>query len=180
MTRPAHRVWDPLIRVLHWTLAASVAVAWLTKDGGGLWHEWMGYLALAVVTLRLAWGRAGPRHARFAAFVRSPAETSRYFKRMLTRSEPRHLGHNPLGGWMIVALIANVILVSASGWLYTTEAFWGVARVEDLHDALATCLLALVALHVTGVVVTSIRHRENLAGAMVHGRKRPPGPTDVE
>jgi len=172
--RPTYRVWDPLVRTLHWTLALSVALAWLTKEGGGVWHEWIGYVSLAAVGLRVAWGWSGSRHARFSAFVRSPGETLRYLRRVLARSEPRHLGHNPLGGWMIVALIVNVVLVGASGWLYTTDAYWGVEWVEDLHDALATSLLTLAALHVTGVVLTSVRHRENLAGAMVHGRKRPP------
>ena len=179
MTRPTYRVWDPFVRVLHWSLAASVAAAWLTKHGGGRWHEWLGYGSLGIVALRIAWGFAGPRYARFTQFVRSPASVLGYTGRMLGRREPRHVGHNPLGGWMIVALIVTVILVGASGWLYTTEAFWGVAWVEETHDVLATMLLVLVALHVGGVVAASLRHRENLAGAMVHGRKRPPGPADV-
>ena len=179
MTRPRYRVWDPFVRVLHWSLAASVAAAWFTKEGGGRWHEWLGYASLVLVALRIAWGFAGPRFARFGEFVRSPASVLDYARRMIGHREPRHLGHNPLGGWMIVALIVNVILVGASGWLYTTETFWGVEWVEDLHDVLATALLVLVALHVTGVIATSLRHRENLAAAMLHGRKRSPGPTDV-
>ena len=97
----------------------------------------------------------------------------------LRHREPRYLGHNPLGGWMIVALIAAVILTGSSGWLYTTDASWGVKWVEDVHEALAIVLLVLVGFHIAGVVVTSVRHRENLAAAMDHGRNRPPHSTDV-
>jgi cytochrome b len=92
---------------------------------------------------------------------------------------PRYLGHNPLGGWMVLALIAAVIVVGATGWLYTTDAYWGEAWLEDLHDASAKALLALVALHVAGVIATSLLHRENLVAAMIHGRKLPPRQTDV-
>ena len=91
---------------------------------------------------------------------------------MLARREPRYLGHNPLGGWMIVALLLMVGLVGASGWLYTTDRFWGVAWVEELHEQLSNLLLILVALHVAGVLYASYRHRENLIAAMIHGRKR--------
>lgn len=174
------RVWDPVVRVGHWLLVASVALAWFTHEGGGGWHEWIGYAALAIAVLRVGWGFVGPRHARFGSFVRSPSETMAYAKSVTGHREPRHLGHNPLGGWMIVALLAMVIAVGASGWLYTTDRFWGVEWVEELHEALAEALLLLVALHVGGVVFSSHRHRENLAGAMIHGRKRAPGPRDVD
>jgi len=173
------RVWDPLVRVLHWSLAASVAAAWVTKEGYGRWHDWIGYVSLALVALRVVWGFTGPRYARFAQFVRRPAEVARYAAAVARGCERRHLGHNPLGGWMIVALVATVALVGASGWLYTTDRFWGVEWVEDVHEALAIALLVLVGLHVAGVVTASIRHRENLVGAMLHGRKRPPASSDV-
>ena len=173
------RVWDPLVRILHWTLVATVAAAWVTQEGAGRVHEWIGYAALAIVGLRIVWGIAGSRYARFSQFVRRPVPTIDYFREVLRGSEPRHLGHNPLGAWMIVALIANVALVGASGWLYTTDRYWGVEWVEELHEAFANALLVLVALHVAGVVLTSLRQRENLVAAMIHGRKRSPAPGDV-
>jgi cytochrome b len=80
---------------------------------------------------------------------------------------------------MILALLAIAAAAGLSGWLYTTERYWGDERVEDLHDALSIFLLAHAALHVTGVVLASIRHRENLVGAMIHGRKRPPTGDDI-
>jgi cytochrome b len=167
-------VWDPVVRILHWALAIGIATAWLTRHGGGKWHEWAGYVTLAILALRLAWGRVGPRYARFGQFVRVPSATLAYARRMLAGDEPRHVGHNPLGGWMIVALLLVASLAGLSGWLYVTDAFWGVEWVEDTHEALAILLLALVALHVAGVAFASWRHRENLVAAMIHGRKRPP------
>jgi cytochrome b len=173
------RVWDGVSRATHWLLAAGIAAAWLTREGWGRWHEWIGYACLALVALRVAWGWLGPRYARFSQFVRAPAATLAYSKLVLTGREPRHVGHNPLGGWMIVLLLAVTALAALSGWLYTTDAYWGDERIENLHEALSIAVLVLVALHVLGVVVASLHHRENLAGAMIHGRKRPPAADDV-
>jgi cytochrome b len=168
----AVRVWDPLVRIGHWLLVAAVAVAWFTRHSIGAWHERIGYAALAVVAARILWGWRGSQQARFSDFVHGPKHTFRYALEMLRRREPRYLGHNPLGGWMIVALLSAVALVGASGWLYTTDRFWGVAWVEAVHSVSSDVLLTLVALHVAGVLYASCRHRENLVGAMLHGRKR--------
>lgn len=173
------KVWDPLVRIGHWTLVAGIALAWITREAGP-WHEWIGYLVLAVVAVRIVWGVIGTRYARFTQFIRSPAYTIGYGKQILTHSEPRHIGHNPLGGWMIVTLLITVALVGASGWLYTTDRFWGVEWVEEVHEALADFMLVLVALHIGGVVFSSLRHHENLVRAMLSGRKRAPAPGDVE
>ena len=173
------RVWDPLVRIGHWTLVLAVFAAWFTRHGNHDTHEILGYVALAVVALRVVWGFAGPRYARFSQFIRSPRSTLGYTGAVLKGNEPRYLGHNPLGGWMIAALLVTITAVCATGWLFTTDRFWGVKWVEELHEGLTNFLFVLVALHVTGVVVESIRHREDLIGAMVHGRKRAPAPRDV-
>lgn len=178
------RVWDAPVRVAHWALVGSVLVAWITSEFPGKLsaaiHEWAGYAVLGVVALRFAWGWMGPRYARFATFVRSPAETLAYARMLAARSEPRYIGHNPLGAWMIVALLAMAVLAAGSGWLYITDRFWGEQWLEELHGGLSYALLALAGLHVAGVVATSLRHRENLASAMLSGRKRAPQPGDVD
>jgi cytochrome b len=177
--RPGVRVWDPLVRIGHWALVLSIVLAWLTRSGGGVWHEWIGYASLALIALRIAWGWIGSGYACFTQFVRSPAATLRYARLVLAHREPRYLGHNPLGGWMVLALLVNVALVGITGWLFTTDAWWGDERMENIHNAFAISLLVLAAIHVTGVIVTSLRHRENLVAAMLHGRKRPPAEGDV-
>lgn len=171
-TDPTRPVWDPLVRIAHWLLAASILLAWLTRAGGGAWHERIGYASLVIIAVRIVWGWGGSKHARFREFVRGPRHTLAYAWQTLRGREPRHIGHNPLGAWMIVALLSIAALVGLSGWLYTTDKYWGVEWVEVMHDTLANALLILVAIHVLGVAYASYRHRENLIAAMLHGRKR--------
>ena len=165
-------VWDLAVRVLHWSLVLTVAAAWLTRHSPGRWHEWLGYATLAIVMARVTWGFRGSRYARFADFVRPLSVTAAYGRDVVAGREARFIGHNPLGGWMVLALLTMVALVGFTGWLYTTDRFWGIAWVEDLHKALSDVLFAFVALHILGVLFTSRRHREDLVAAMLHGRKR--------
>src|SRR5688572_1847727 len=92
-----YEVWDPLVRGVHWMLAVSIAAAWLTRSGAGRWHEWIGYLSLALVAVRALWGFVGPRYARFGQFVSPPSATLRYAREVLRGTAARYLGHNPLG-----------------------------------------------------------------------------------
>lgn len=177
---PMKRVWDPLVRVLHWSLVVGVALAWLTSEAGRALHEAIGYAAAALVTLRIVWGLVGSRHARFRSFVRAPRAVLNYASRLLRGDAPRYVGHNPLGAWMIVALLGTLAGLSVSGWLMSTDAYFGSEALEELHEALAHALLGLVALHVTGALVTGWLHGENLVRAMVSGRKRAAGPQDVD
>ena len=173
------KVWDPLVRISHWLLAASIVLAWYTRHRFGVWHEYLGYIALVIVVIRICWGFAGPRYARFNHFVRPPGYTFNYTRSVISGTQTRYIGHNPLAGWMAVSLLTMTIMVCASGWLYTTDRFWGVEWVEELHNIMTYILLALVVLHICGAVFTSLHHRENLITAMIHGKKRAPGENDI-
>lgn len=173
------KIWDPLVRAFHWCLVASFAIAWMSAEEWNDLHQWAGYAAGALITLRLVWGLVGTRHARFAQFVRSPSTVATYLRDILAGRERRYLGHNPAGGAMILALMGCMAALCVTGWLYTTDAFWGEEWVEETHEFLANFLLGLVGLHVGGVLLAGIRHRENLVRAMLTGRKRAPGPGDV-
>ena len=175
-TRRMIPVWDLAVRILHWSLVLTVATAWLTRHSPGRWHEWLGYATLAIVALRTIWGFVASGHARFAGFVRPASITFAYVRDVFSKQEARFIGHNPLGGWMTVALLSMVMLVGVTGWLYTTDRFWGVEWVEELHSTLSDILFVFVALHILGVVFTSARHRENLVASMLHGRKREEDP----
>jgi cytochrome b len=166
------RVWDRPVRLLHWGLVATLVAAWFTGDATSVAHEALGYAALAIVAARLAWSRVGGGHARFGAFLRGPRETLRYARALVAGSSPRYVGHNPLGGWMVVALLATTSAVSVTGALYTTDWLWGYGWLAKLHEALAWLLVALALLNIGGVLHASRQHRENLVAAMVHGRKR--------
>lgn len=173
------RVWDIFVRVFHWSLAASFVVAWLTGDDWKTLHLWAGYTVAALIAMRLVWGVVGPPNARFSRFVKSPLVVAAYLKDVVTGREARHLGHNPAGGAMILALLATLAGLCLSGWLMTTDAFWGSESMEMIHETLSNVALGLVGLHIAGVLWTSFRHRENLAHAMVTGKKRAAEPGDV-
>lgn len=164
------RVWDPAVRAFHWSLVASFATAFLSEEGERL-HEWAGYAVLGLIAFRLVWGVIGPAHARFGDFVPSPARFWGYLSGLARGRPERYLGHNPAGAVMILVLIAAVSVAAGSGWLMTTDRYWGVGWVEGLHEGSAYLALALVGVHVTGVLVSSILHRENLIRAMITGRK---------
>ncbi|MBK7249824.1 MAG: cytochrome b/b6 domain-containing protein [Gammaproteobacteria bacterium] len=167
------RVWDPLVRVFHWSLVAAFAGAYALGDDGGAVHQALGYTVLGLIAFRLVWGLVGSRHARFADFVPSPRRLLAYLKDVMARREARHLGHNPAGAAMILMLLLTLTGTGITGWLQTTDAYWGSEAMEDVHEALANITLMLIGLHVAGVVFSSLRHRENLARAMFTGRKRP-------
>jgi len=176
---PRVRVWDPFVRLFHWGLVAAIAAAWLTAEEAERAHELVGWAVLVLVGLRLLWGGIGPRHARFDRFLRAPGAVVAYLRGLPHGTSPRHLGHNPAGGAMALALIVVVAATGVSGWAMTTPMLGGEA-LEELHEGLANAMLALVALHVVGVIVSSLAHHENLVRAMLTGRKRAPAEGDVK
>jgi len=165
-------VWGAPVRVFHWLMVASFAGAYLTAEGER-WravHVALGYAMVGLVVFRIVWGLVGTRHARFANFVRGPAAAKRYLATLLSGNPEHYVGHNPAGGWAIVGLLAFTLAVAASGWGAYHE--FGGAVVEHLHEAIANLMLALIGVHVAGVLVGSWLHRENLVGAMISGRKQ--------
>ena len=180
MKKNKQRVWDAPVRLLHWALVATMAAAWATSDSTSGVHEYLGYGTLAIVASRLAWGFAGNRYARFAHFVRGPGPTLAYLRAVRDARAPRHLGHNPLGAAMVLALLCCVVLLGVSGWMLGTDLLWGYAWPVQLHYAIACLLVGLVVLHVAGVLFTSWQHRENLVAAMVTGEKDAAAPGDQD
>ncbi|MBV0933467.1 cytochrome b/b6 domain-containing protein [Marinobacterium weihaiense] len=172
------KVWDPGVRLFHGALALCFALSWISADRWQDLHEITGYTLAGLLLFRLVWGLCGPRYARFCQFVRPPRQVLAYLQRMRTGREARYLGHNPAGGMMVVLLLTGLALLATTGWLYT-DWLWGEAWVEAAHEWLANALLVLVGLHLAGVALASWRHRENLPRAMLTGRKRSPGQSDV-
>ena len=171
-------VWDPLVRAFHWSLVAAFFTAFLVEDPATV-HEGAGYVVLGLVAFRVVWGLIGPTYARFAGFVPRPRALRAYLAALVAGRAVRHLGHNPAGGAMIVALLVAVTVTAGSGWLSTTDRFWGVEWVEELHEVAAYLTVALVGLHVAGVIASSLLHHENLVRAMLTGRKRAPAADDA-
>ena len=174
-------VWSRFVRLFHWSLVTTVALAWITSEVGRGLHEPIGWVMVALLLLRIVWGLAGrDRAARFVSFVRGPAAVLAYAQDVLRHRAPRFLGHNPLGGWMVLALMLTLAAIALTGWLLTTDAFFGSEIMEEVHEAFAQGLLILVALHVAGVIYTGRQQRENLVRAMLTGRKRAPEPGDID
>jgi len=164
-------VWDLPTRVFHWLLAASFIGAFLTAESERLRavHVTLGYTMLGLVAFRLLWGLVGTRYARFSAFTFGPGRVLGYVKSLFTRSPQHYVGHNPAGSWAIYALLGLTAAAGLTG--YATYNDIGGEWFEELHEAVANALLAVVLVHVAGVAVSSLLHRENLVRSMIDGLK---------
>lgn len=196
------KVWDPVVRVFHWTLVLAFFVAYFTEpeDAGFAVHVWAGYLVTGLIALRVFWGFVGTRHARFGDFAFAPVHAIRYLLDLARGRATRHLGHSPAGAWMVYALLVTLgfTVLTGMGVLAIEQQAGPLAPIfaasenaatatpsvhpdargehedlfEEAHEVLANIAIALVALHILGVVVASVAHRENLVRSMVTGRKR--------
>jgi cytochrome b len=186
------KVWDIFVRFSHWAVALGFFVAYLTEDDLLTLHVWAGYLVGVLVVLRLAWGLVGPKHARFSDFIAGPRRVLAYLMKLAIFRAPRHLGHSPAGGAMAIVLWLGLAAVVWSGLeVYAVEegrgplasssaiSVEGAASKggggsvwEEIHEVLANLVMILVVLHIVGVLLACLAHRENLVRAMVDGRKR--------
>jgi cytochrome b len=181
---PQVYVWDPFVRVFHWTLVAGFTVAYLTEDDLLTVHVWAGYVVGALIVARVIWGFVGPARARFSDFVYAPAATLGYVRDLVLFRAERHLGHSPGGGAMVVLLLLLLAATVVTGLvvyggdqqagplagMFTKDT--GEA-MEEVHEVFANVTLALVLAHIAAVIFAGFVHRENLIRAMVTGYKRP-------
>jgi cytochrome b len=172
------RVWDIAVRLFHWSLVASVTATYLLSEQRSL-HRKLGYIVLVLIGFRLIWGLIGTHHARFASFIPGPRRLISYLCDIALRREARHLGHNPAGAAMIVALLVTLTAVAVTGYMMGMDRYFGQDWVEHTHKVLVNGLIGLIILHLAGVVTASLRHRENLVVAMVTGLKQENDPTHV-
>ena len=176
------RVWDPLVRVFHWTLVLSFAIAWISADEFDTLHFWAGYTIAALVAFRIVWGVIGTRHARFSDFVYRLSTIKSYLIDLAALRPKHYVGHNPAGGLMVIVLLLSLGLLTFTGmasvapdgigplagtWIESISGHW----MEDVHEAVANLVLALVLFHIAGVLISSLVHRENLVRAMINGKK---------
>jgi len=185
------KVWDPLIRIFHWSLVFFFILAYITEDDWMTIHSYAGYCIAFLVLFRLIWGFIGTRHARFSDFIIPPADVIVYGKQLLHGKARRYLGHNPAGAAMIVTMLSTISITVVSGvFLYATEGYgplantffasWSDDFLEDIHELSANFTLLMVAVHVGGVLLSSFLHRENLVRAMISGLKRKHSPVHEE
>ena len=167
----SRRVWDPLVRVFHWSLVACVLLNLFVVDDGEDLHQWLGYAAAALVGVRVVWGFIGPRHARFADFFPTPRRVASHVRALLGGEPEHHWGHNPLGALMMFLLMGLVIALGVTGWMQGLDAFWGEEWLQELHEVLANALLLSAGLHAASAIVMGRIERTRLVKAMVTGVK---------
>ncbi|MBB5745193.1 cytochrome b/b6 domain-containing protein [Brevundimonas variabilis] len=158
------KTWDLGVRLFHWILVASIAVAFLSsEEGSGLsaWHVPAGWVAAVLIAFRLVWGVIGGEHARFANLIR-PSRMAGHVKGLFVGRVHASIGHNPLGG---IAVIGLLVLTAAT-------VYSGLTGGEDIHETIAYVLLGMIALHVAAVIAMSVMTRDNLIGAMITGNKK--------
>lgn len=187
------KVWDIGVRSFHWSLILFSTIAYISEDIE-LIHVYVGYVVLGLIAFRVVWGLIGTKYARFSNFIYGKFETINYVKSLFSKNPKRFLGHNPAGGWMILAMLISISLVSwtglelyagagkgplagiavelfetaqANGDKESSESVW-----EDIHESTANLTLLLIFVHVAGVIVSSIIHRENLVKSMITGYKK--------
>jgi len=195
------QVWDPLIRIFHWALVVFFTTAFITGDEESILHIYAGYTVIGLVLFRILLGFIGSDHARFRDFVFGPGKLVDYLKSLVSGNSKRYIGHNPAGGYMVVAMLITLLVVCVTGLkVYAAEGHGPLAvnaetsliasaRAEEgsevgeksennaeefweeIHEAASYFMLVLIALHIIGVVVSGRLHKENLVKAMITGSK---------
>jgi len=192
------RVWDIFVRLFHWSLVLSFALAYLTGEGDlETLHAWSGYFIAVLITLRFVWGIIGTKYARFSNFIYRPSTIKSYLKSLFSRHPKHYLGHNPAGGAMVIVMLLVLALVSWTGLeTYAAEGKGPLAGIsleityahaddgesgdwnrgsgdfwEELHEFAANLMLLLIFVHIAGVLLSTVLHGENLIRAMITGRK---------
>jgi cytochrome b len=184
--RGTRLVWDLPVRLVHWLLVISVLGSYVTSQWGTKlfrWHKYCGYTILVLVTFRIAWGFMGTRHARFEEFVRSPRRTFQYFGTLGREAEAKpYVGHNPSGGWSIIAMLALLMAQAGTGLFANDDVssvgplFGWVSNplsntLTKFHHLLSNFLEAFILLHILAIAYYGYVRKEDLLTPMVTGRK---------
>jgi len=180
-------VWDLFVRIFHWSLVLSFALAYLSAEYGfDEVHEWLGYFITVLVVSRVVWGFIGSKYARFSSFVFPVSEYIQNIKAIVTNNHEKHyMGHNPLGGGMVFLLLFGVLTLVASGlillgWSEYTGPIWALDIAiseglgdlsQQIHYLLPVLMLFLIGGHIFGVILATKQHGENLVHSMFHGYK---------
>jgi len=179
------RVWDIPTRLFHWLLVAWIAFSFITGKIGATamkYHVLSGFVILVLIVFRLAWGFVGGEQSRFTSFVRGPTAVIRYASSLFRKDSIRHIGHNPLGGWSIIAMLISLLIQAGTGLFANDDILtegplfgWVSKQTSDwltgIHQLNQKVLLVLIAIHICAVLFYLIAKRENLITPMITGTK---------
>ena len=189
-------VWDLPVRLFHWLLVLSMVASYLTAEFGFATidlptgrsldtmelHMYLGYWTAGLIIFRILWGFVGPKHARFASFLKGPSGIWKYFSALGAGTMIETAGHNPLGGLSVILLLALVAFQVFTGLFTTDDIIWTgpyngavssdwATRLTHWHHVNFNLILAAVALHLLAITFYFVVKKQNLVGAMVHGKK---------
>lgn len=182
-------VWDPLVRIFHWSLVGLIAFSWTSATLAGNWmqyHMWSGYAILTLLLVRIAWGFVGTRYARFTSFIHPPSVVIEDLRTLPRRDAREFLGHGPLGGINVVLLIACLLVQAGTGLfanddIFTEGPLYGLVSKDTsdwltwVHHTNFNVLLVLAGLHIAAVFYHLVRRGQNLIVPMLTGYKKMAG-----
>jgi len=183
MPEPKRLVWDLPLRLFHWLFASSILASWYTAEFDYMEvHFWLGYFTIGLILFRLIWGFIGPRHARFASFLARPPAVWLYLKGVTNRSSPQTVGHNPLGGLMVIAMLVLTGLQAATGLVATDDIIWAgpynpavsgdtAEAMTSIHHLNFNVILGAIVLHLAAIAFYAFGKRQHLVPPMLHGKK---------
>jgi cytochrome b len=185
MAEEKRLVWDLPLRAFHWLFATTIVACYVTAKLGFDWMQWhfyLGYAAIGLLVFRVLWGFFGPRHARFGSFMHAPSAIWLYLKGMFNPGSAPSIGHNPVGGLMVILMLVLVAVQAGTG-LFTTDAVvWAgpynpsvsgstASLLSTVHDWNFNFIIAAVVLHVAAILFYALYKKQNLVVPMLHGYK---------
>lgn len=174
MSAPTEKLWDPLIRLFHWSVAFIFIANYFFNEAGDNWHQWLGYAALVWVLVRFCWGFFGKGAARWSDFFPTSTRLTLHIKALVAGKDYHRMGHSPLGALVMIMMMICILSLGVTGYMMQEiDYFWGVDWVEIVHGWIANGLLVLVIVHISAALFESYRLKENLPLSMVTGNRRP-------
>lgn len=173
MSAPTEKLWDPLVRLFHWSIAFIFIANYFVNEAGDDWHQWLGYAAFAWIVVRFFWGFLGKGAARWSDFFPTSTSLSTHVGALVSGKPYHRMGHSPLGALVMIIMMLCILFLGITGFMMQeVDYFWGVDWIESVHEWIAHSLLALVLVHICAALYESYRLKENLPLSMVTGKRR--------
>ena len=167
------RLWDPVVRLFHLSIAGVFVANYFFNEAGDAWHVWLGYYAMGWLLVRLVWGFVGPRSARWADFWPTPTRLIAHAHSLIAGRPEHRLGHSPMGALVMLLMLLAMFIAGLSGWaMEEIDALWGADWPLQVHETAVDILLVLVCLHIVAALFESFLLRDNLPLSMLTGRRR--------
>jgi len=176
-------VWDLPLRLFHWLLVLSMIASYVTAKLGFDWmqyHFYLGYWTIGLLIFRILWGFIGPKHARFSSFIHRPSAIWLYLRNLLDRDSQRTIGHNPVGGLMVLVMLLLVAVQATTGLFTTDDVVWAgpynpsvsgatAGTLSSIHNINFNIILGVVGFHIAAIIFYGLYKRQNLVVPMLHG-----------